>query len=56
MGIPPMLPPMAEDSSSGMLTAPDEPEDMIENPVTGERIKFLDGPTPVGGDVLRFEF
>lgn len=34
----------------------DEEENVIENPVTGERIMFLDGPTPTGGDVLRFEF
>lgn len=29
---------------------------VIENPVTGERIRFLDEPTETGGDVLRFEF
>lgn len=33
-----------------------EPEYVIENPVTGERIRFIDEPTAAGGDVLRFEF
>jgi mannose-6-phosphate isomerase-like protein (cupin superfamily) len=28
----------------------------IENPATGERIRFFEEPIPGGGDVLRFEF
>lgn len=28
---------------------------VIENPATGERIRFFEEPTPGGGDVLRFE-
>lgn len=31
-------------------------EDIIENPITGERIQFLDPPSPGEGDLLRFEF
>ncbi len=31
-------------------------EYVIENPATGERIRFLDEPTASGGDALRFEF
>lgn len=41
--------------SSEVRTAPEE-EYVIENPATGERIKFLDEPSDTGGDVLRFEF
>lgn len=33
-----------------------EDEFIIENPRTGERIKFFDEPTSSGGDMLRFEF
>lgn len=42
-------------ASSAEATA-ESVENVIENPVTGERIRFLDPPTPEPSDVLCFEF
>lgn len=47
---------MSEGSQGPQQVTETEAEYLIENPVTGERIRFLEEPTPGGGDVLRFEF
>jgi mannose-6-phosphate isomerase-like protein (cupin superfamily) len=46
---------MSEQASTSDV-AEEDAEYVIENPATGERIRFFEEPTPTGGDVLRFEF
>lgn len=47
---------MVSDGSPELAEPVAGSEDIIKNPVTDERIKFLDERTPEGDEVLRFEF